>query len=129
MFLDIIYRLVFMYECMYVKDTSEKFRHIGNRFHLRTIFKTNHTLRGTVMKTGPVRDVQQAKQCVYSIPCDCGRCYVSQTSRPSEVLIEEHKYNLTQDLVEKSKLVQHAYEEGHKIYRSEEHTSELQSPS
>jgi hypothetical protein len=22
------------------------------------------------------------KQCVYSIPCDCGRCYTSETSRP-----------------------------------------------
>jgi hypothetical protein len=32
-----------------------------------------------------------------------------------EVCIMEHKYNLTQDLLEKSKLTQHAYEEGHKI--------------
>jgi hypothetical protein len=32
-----------------------------------------------------------------------------------EVRIKEHKYNLTQGLLEKSKLAQHAYEEGHKI--------------
>jgi hypothetical protein len=52
---------------------------------------------------------------VYSIPCDCGRCYINEISRDLEVRIKEHKYNLTQDLLEKSKLVQHAYEEGHKM--------------
>jgi predicted GIY-YIG superfamily endonuclease len=67
------------------------------------------------MKTGPVRDIQQTKQCVYSIPCDCGRCYIGETSRPLEVRIKEHNYNLTQGLLEKSKLAQHAYEEGHRI--------------
>jgi hypothetical protein len=34
---------------------------------------------------------------------------------PLEVCIKEHKYNLTQGLLDKSKLAQHAYEEGHKI--------------
>jgi hypothetical protein len=60
----------------YVTGISEKFRHIGNRFNLRTIFKTKHTFRGTLMKTGLVRDAQQMKECVYSIQCDCGRCYI-----------------------------------------------------
>jgi hypothetical protein len=57
----------------YVKGTSEKFRCIGNHFNLSTIFKTKHTLRGTMIKAGPVRVAQQTKQCVYSIPGDCGR--------------------------------------------------------
>jgi hypothetical protein len=67
------------------------------------------------MKTGPVRDAQQTKQCVYSIPCDCSRCYIGETSRPLEVRIKEHNYNLPQGSLERSKLAQHAYEEGHKI--------------
>jgi hypothetical protein len=99
----------------YVMGTSEKCRHIGNCFNLRPIFKTKHTLHGTLLKTGPVRDAQQMKQCVYSIPRDCGRCYISETSRPLKVCIKEHKYNLTRGLLEKSKPAQHAYEEGHKI--------------
>jgi hypothetical protein len=61
------------------------------------------------MKTGPVRDAQQTKQ------CDCGRCYMGETSRHLEEHIKEHKYNLIQGLLRKSKLVQHAYKEGHKI--------------
>jgi hypothetical protein len=83
----------------YVKSTSEKLRRIGNRFN-RTIFKTKHTVRGTMMKTGPVRDAQQRKQCVYSIPCDCGRCYIGETSGPLEVRIKEHKYILKLLLLE-----------------------------
>jgi hypothetical protein len=31
----------------YVKGISEKFRRIGNRFSVRTIFKTKHALRRT----------------------------------------------------------------------------------
>jgi hypothetical protein len=39
------------------------------------------------------------------------------TSRPLEVYNKEHKYgyNLTQGMLEKSKLAQHAYEESHKM--------------
>jgi hypothetical protein len=40
----------------YVKGISKKFRHIGNCFDARTIFKT-----------GLVRDAQQMKQCVCTI--------------------------------------------------------------
>jgi hypothetical protein len=100
-----------------VKDISEIFTCIGNCFNLRTIFMTKHTLRGALMKIGPVRDAQQTKQCVCSIPYDCGRCYISETSRPLEALINENKYN--RRLLEISKLAQHAYEEDHKICLNE----------
>jgi hypothetical protein len=52
------------------------------------------------MKTGPIRDAQQTKLCVYNIPHVYGTCYVDDTSRPLEVRIKEHKYILTQDLFE-----------------------------
>jgi hypothetical protein len=67
------------------------------------------------MKTEPVRDAQQTKQCGYSIPYDCGKCYIGETSTSLEVRIKEHKYNMSQGLLEKSKLAHHAYEEGHRI--------------
>jgi predicted GIY-YIG superfamily endonuclease len=47
---------------------------------------------------------------VYNIPCNCGRYYIGETSRPIEGRIKEHKYNLTQGLLDKSKLAQHVYE-------------------
>jgi hypothetical protein len=76
-----------------ISNVSEFLRdtlNIWDSDHVRTIFKTKHTLCGTLMKTGFVRDVQQMKQCVYNISCDCGRCYISETSRSLEVWIKEH---------------------------------------
>jgi hypothetical protein len=95
---DTVYQDTVIIPC--VKGISEKFRRTGNRFNLRIIFKTKHTLRGTLMKTGPVRDAQLTKQCVYSIPCDCGSCYIGKTSKSLEVRIKVHYYNLAQDLLE-----------------------------
>jgi hypothetical protein len=82
-------------------------------------------LRGTLMKTRPITEGKQMKQCVYSIPRECGRCYIGEISRPLEVCIKEHKYSLTQSLLEKSKLVKHAYEEHHKICCKEARSCKL----
>jgi hypothetical protein len=51
---------------------------------------------------------------VYNIPCECG-----ETWRPLEVRIKEQKYNLTQDLLEKSKVAQYVYKEDHEICYNE----------
>jgi hypothetical protein len=96
---------------------------ISNRLNPRNIFKTIHTLHGTLMKTGPVRYAQQTNQCV---SCDCGRCYISETSRPLEVRIKEHKYNLTKGLLEKSKYAQHAYKKGHNLCWNEEEILQIE---
>jgi hypothetical protein len=45
--------------------------------------------------------------------------YIGERSKRLEVFITEHKHNLTQGLLEKSKLVQDAYEEDQKIYWKE----------
>jgi hypothetical protein len=41
-----------------------------------------------------------------STACDCGRCHIGETGRPLEANIKEHKHNLRQGLLEKSKLAQ-----------------------
>jgi hypothetical protein len=99
----------------YVKGVSEKFKRIGNRYIFKMIFKTKHTLGSSPTKTRPERDPLQASQCIYSIPCECGRSYIGETGRPLAVRLRDHRYNLQQGLLEKSKLGQHAYEEGHRI--------------
>jgi hypothetical protein len=91
----------------HVKDVSEKFKHMGNWYNIRTIFKTKHTLRSSFMKIRPERDPQETAQCIYSIPCECGRPLVMQ--------LHEHRHNLQQGLLEKSKLGQHDYDEGHRV--------------
>jgi hypothetical protein len=67
------------------------------------------------MKTKRVRDAQQTKQCVYNILCDCGRCYIDESSRHFEVWTKEHKYNPKQSMFAKSKSDQPTYERNHNI--------------
>jgi hypothetical protein len=40
---------------------------------------------------------------------------MGETGRPLAVRISEHRHNLQQGLLEISKIVQHAYEEGHRV--------------
>jgi hypothetical protein len=49
---------------------QRKFESIRNWYNIKTIFKTKHTLRSSLMKTRPERDPQQTAQCIYSIPCE-----------------------------------------------------------
>jgi hypothetical protein len=46
--------------------------------NIRTIFRTKHTLRSSLMKTRLERGPQQMAQCVYSILCECGRSYIGK---------------------------------------------------
>jgi hypothetical protein len=113
----------------YVKGVSEKFKRIGNRYNIGTIFKTKHKLRNSLMKTRPERDPQQTARCVYSIPCECGRSYIGETDRPLAVRLREHKHILREGRLEKSKLAQHAYEEGHMVGWDEGRILEIESNS
>jgi hypothetical protein len=59
----------------YFRVIPKKFRRTGNRFNVRIVFETKHTLLGTLMETGLVGYAQQN---VYIIPCDYGRCYIGE---------------------------------------------------
>jgi hypothetical protein len=107
----------------YVKGVSEKFKRI------RMIFRIKRLLRRSLTKTRPERDLQQTAQCVYSIQCECGRSYIGETGRPLAMELPEHRHNFTEDLLEKSKLAQHAYEESHRVIWDEVKISEIESNS
>jgi hypothetical protein len=78
----------------YVKGVLEKFKCIANRYNIKTIFKTKHTLRSSLMKTRLKRDQQQTAHCVYSILCECGRSYIGETRRTLAVRLREQRHNL-----------------------------------
>jgi hypothetical protein len=113
----------------YVKGVSEKFRRIGNRYNIRTILKTKHSLRSSLMRTRPERNPLHGAQGIYSIPCECGKSYISETGRPLAVRLREHIHNLQQGLLEKLKLAQHAYEEGHRVRWDDARILEIESNS
>jgi hypothetical protein len=79
------------------------------------------------MKTRLERDPQLMTQCIYSIPCEYGRSYISETDRPLDVWLHEQRHTLKENLLEKSKLAQHASEEGHRVCWDEAKISDIQS--
>jgi hypothetical protein len=111
------------YECV-----SKKFKRTWNQCNI-TIFKTEYTLRSSLTKTRPERDPQQVTQCVYSIPCECGRNYIRETCRPLAVRFREHRHSVKEGLLVKSKFSPHAYEEGHRVGCDEARILEIESNS
>jgi hypothetical protein len=87
------------------------------------------TLRSSLMRTRPERDLQQMAQCAYSIPCECDRSHIGETGRPLAVRLCEHRHNLKEGLLEKFKLAQHAYKEGHRVIWDETRILEIESNS
>jgi hypothetical protein len=81
------------------------------------------------MKTRPEKDPQQMAQYVCIIPCECGRSYIGETGRPLAVQLHEHRHILKEGLLEKSKLAQHAYEEGDRVFWDEARILEIESNS
>ena len=51
------------------------------------------------------------KDCVYAIPCSCGRKYKGETGRPLEVRLQEHQKAVTCGQVEKSDMTDHIWRE------------------
>jgi hypothetical protein len=74
-----------------IRCVSEKCGHILNCFNVSNIFKTEYTLREALMGSGPVRDAQLTRRCVFIVSCGCGKCYIAKTDRPLEILVKEHR--------------------------------------
>jgi hypothetical protein len=91
-----------------VKGVSEKFKYIGNPDNIRTILKNEHIFRSSSMKTSPERDAQQMAQCVYTIPCECGKSYIGEIGRPLAMQLHKHWHNIKEGFLEKTKLAKHA---------------------
>jgi hypothetical protein len=88
-----------------------------------------NTLRSSLMKRRSERDPQQMAQCFYSIPSECGRSYSCETGRPLAMWLCEYRHDLKEGLLEKSKVVQRAYEEGHRVGCDEARILEIESNS
>jgi hypothetical protein len=98
-----------------MKSISEEFRRFGDWYNIKTVFKTRHTLMSILRCTRLGRDLQNTAHCVYSIPCECGRNHIGDTSRPVAICNRKPRHNLKEGLLEKSRLAQHAFEEDHCI--------------
>ena len=77
----------------YVKGVSERIEKVCRQLNIKTVFKSNGTLRQTLMRVKNKRPEELRRGVVYEVPCqDCGRSYIGETSRSLQERLKEHKY-------------------------------------
>ena len=99
----------------YAPGISEKLRRIGNKYCIRTAFRSSTTLRSILTKTRPPNQTQESKNCIYNIPCESGKRYIRETCRPLQTRVKEHKQNITNGEIDKSKIAEHSWGQKHRF--------------
>ena len=75
----------------YIRGLSENVEKSLKDLEVRTVFKTNLTLRRHLTKVKTPSDPVPTKGVVYRIPHECGSMYVGETRRTLKQTITEHK--------------------------------------
>ena len=75
----------------YVKGLAERIQKICSPYDIRTVFTSVSTLRRYLFRVKPPTEFNITKNCVYSIPCSCGKIYKGETGRPLKVRLEENQ--------------------------------------
>ena len=65
----------------YIKGVSEVRRRFLQQQGVRTVFKSDTTLRSHLVRPKDVLDSSKQDGVVYKIPCICGKAYIGKTGR------------------------------------------------
>ena len=76
-----------------------------------TVFTSGSTLRRYFFRVKPPKKFNMTQNCVYSIPCICGKIYKGETGRPLKVRLEEHRKAIVRGEMEKSGMADHIWKE------------------
>ena len=95
----------------YVKGLAERIQLICSPYYIRTVFTSGSTLRRYLIRVKPPKEFNMIKNCVYSIPCSCGKIYKGETGPPLKVRLEEHRKAVVGGEIEKSGMADHIWKE------------------
>ena len=93
----------------YVKSLAERIQKICSPYDIRTVFISGSTLRRYLFWVKPPTEFNMTTNCVYSIPCSCGKIYKDETGRPLKVRLEGHWK--VRGEIEKSCMADHIWKE------------------
>ncbi|XP_074030332.1 uncharacterized protein [Leptinotarsa decemlineata] len=99
----------------YIRGLSERIRRIGSKYNIRTCFRSGNTIRSSLTKTRPPNADCDSKNCIYRIPCECGKSYIGATKRPLNIRIAEHKKHTQRGETSKSGIADHVWTHQHNI--------------
>ena len=95
----------------YVKELAERIQKICSPNDIRTVFTSGSTFWRYLFRVKPPTEFNMTKNCVYSIPCSCGKIYKSETGHPLKVRLEEHWKAVIRGEIEKSGMADHIWKE------------------
>ena len=96
----------------YCRGVSEKLRRICAKYNIRTVFNSETTLRRSLTRVKPPVPKDKTKNCIYNIPCSCGRSYTGETGRPISVRLQEHRRATEKGETNKSGVAEHVWANG-----------------
>lgn len=74
----------------YIRGFSKMFKRISNRYNIKTIFKTGHSLRNSLKRIRPIIPTQETANCTCNIPYECGGSYIGETGRRWAARLRKH---------------------------------------
>ena len=93
----------------YVKGLAERIKKICCPYDIRAVFTSGSFLRRYLFQVKPPTEFNMTKNCVYSIPCRCGKIYKGETAHPLKV--KEHQKAIVRGEIEKSGTADHIWKE------------------
>ena len=95
----------------YVKGLAERIQKICSPYDIKRVFTSGSTLRRYLFWVKLPTEFNMTKNCVYSIPCSCGKIYKGDTGRPLKVRLEEHRKIVVRGEIENSGMADHIWKE------------------
>ena len=87
----------------YVKGLAEKVQKICSPRDIRRV----SSLQKYLFRVEPLTEFNMNNNCVYSIPCSCGKVYKGETCHQLKLRLKEHQKAVVRSEIEKSGMADH----------------------
>ena len=98
----------------YIKGVSGPLRRHLQQQGIRTVFKSDITLKFRLVRPKDPADPNKQDSVVYKIPCTCGKVYIGETRRPMHERMKEHDRDIRLARSQNSAVSEHANSTRHK---------------
>ena len=96
-----------------IKGVSEVHRRCLQQQDVRTVFKSDTTLRSHLVRPKDALEPTKQVGVVYKIPCECGKVYIGEKRRAMQDRIKEHDRDIRLARTQTFAVSEHANETGH----------------
>ena len=95
----------------YVKGLAQRIQKTCSPSDIRTVFTSGSTLRRYLFRDKPPTEFSMIKNCVYSIPCSCGKICKGETGCSLKIRLEENQKAVVRGDFERLGMADHIWKE------------------